>query len=177
MLESIRRDEGRRREALRELRQAAEELGRLAEALELAEETGALDIDSFKGLLDWPVEGELRSGFGEAIHPEFKTKVPHPGWDLAAPFGANVAAVFDGRVVFADWMRGYGLTAIIDHGSGVLTIYAHASMLLVQAGDLVVRGQTLGKVGETGSLRGPFLYFEMRVDGEPTDPAAWLRRR
>ena len=87
-----------------------------------------------------------------------------------------MVAVFDGTVVFSDWMRGYGLTAIVDHGDGVLTIYAHASVLLVQSGDRVVRGEVLGKVGDTGSLRGSFLYFEMRIDGKPTDPTPWLRR-
>jgi septal ring factor EnvC (AmiA/AmiB activator) len=175
VLEGIRRDEGQRRAALRDLREAAENLSALAEALVATEGSAALDIERFKGLLDWPALGELHAGFGSVVHPEFKTEIPHPGWDIAAPFGADVVSVFDGEVVFADWMRGYGLTAIVDHGRGVLTIYAHASMLLVQAGERVVRGQVLGKVGETGSLRGPFLYFELRVDGEPTDPAAWLR--
>jgi septal ring factor EnvC (AmiA/AmiB activator) len=176
MLESIRRDEGQRRAALGELREAAEQLSRLAALLEASEDRSALDVQEFKGLLDWPAQGKLLEGFGTVVHPEFKTRVPHPGWDIAAPFGANVVAVFDGVVVFADWMRGYGLTAIVDHGGGVLTVYAHASLLMVRAGDDVVRGQTLGKVGDTGSLRGAFLYFELRVDGEPTDPTEWLRR-
>jgi septal ring factor EnvC (AmiA/AmiB activator) len=177
MLETIRRDEGQRRTALAELQEAAEELSRLAALLEASEDGSALDVQQFKGLLDWPAQGELLAGFGTLIHPEFKTRVPHPGWDIAAPFGSNVTAVFDGVVVYADWMRGYGLTAIVDHGGGVLTIYAHASLLMVSAGDRVVRGQTLGKVGDTGSLRGAFLYFELRVDGEPSDPADWLRHR
>lgn len=84
--------------------------------------------------------------------------------------------MFDGTVVYASWMRGYGLTAIVDHGSGLLSIYAHASVLLVEQGERVRGGALLGKIGETGSLRGPFLYFEMR-DGEPVDPVPWLRRR
>lgn len=176
MLENIRQDEEQRRTALAELQEAAEGLSRLAALLEASEGGSALDVHQFKGLLDWPAQGELLAGFGTLVHPEFKTRVPHPGWDIAAPFGSNVVAVFDGNVVFADWMRGYGLTAIVDHGGGVLTIYAHASLLMVTAGDHVARGQTLGKVGDTGSLRGAFLYFELRVDGEPTDPADWLRR-
>jgi septal ring factor EnvC (AmiA/AmiB activator) len=74
-------------------------------------------------------------------------------------------------------MRGYGLTAIVDHGGGLLSIYAHASVLLVESGESCSRGQVLGKIGDSGSLRGPYLYFELRVDGKPTDPAPWLRRR
>jgi murein DD-endopeptidase MepM/ murein hydrolase activator NlpD len=128
-------------------------------------------------VLEWPTSGRLRSGFGTVVHPEFKTKVPHPGWDIEAEFGAEIVSIFDGRVVFADWMRGYGLTAIVDHGGGLLSIYAHASVLVVERGARVSRRQQLGSVGDTGSLSGPFLYFEMRVDGEPTDPEPWLLRR
>jgi septal ring factor EnvC (AmiA/AmiB activator) len=172
----IRRDEGERRVALAELQEAAEELTRLAAALQDAADRETLEVRRFQGLLDWPAEGELSAGFGTMVHPEFGTRVPHPGWDISAPFGGSVLAVFDGEVVFADWMRGYGLTAIVDHGDGVLSVYAHASMLMVQAGERVVRRQTLGKVGDTGSLRGAYLYFELRVDGKPVDPVNWLRR-
>ena len=85
--------------------------------------------------------------------------------------------MFDGRTVFASWMRGYGLTAIVDHGGGMLSIYAHASVLLTEPGERVRRGQGLGKIGDTGSLRGPYLYFELRIDGKPVDPESWLRDR
>ena len=127
MLESVRRDEQQQRTALREMQEAAAELSRLAGSFAVTGEGPGLDVLQFEGLLDWPVEGELRGDFGNVVHPEFGTRVPHPGWDLAAEFGADIAAVFDGRVVFADWMRGYGLTVIVDHGGGVLSIYAHAS--------------------------------------------------
>jgi septal ring factor EnvC (AmiA/AmiB activator) len=175
MLESIRQDEGRRRTALGELQEAAAALTRLAERYEASGERADLDVKQFRGLLEWPTQGELLAGFGTVVHPEFGTRVPHPGWDIAAPFGANIRTVFEGEVVFADWMRGYGLTAIVDHGGGVLTIYSHASVLTVQAGDRVARGQTVGTVGDTGSPRGAFLYFALRVDGEPEDPAGWLQ--
>jgi len=176
MLERVREDEGQKRAALEELRAAAEELSLFAGSLKVGAET-SLDIREYQGLLDWPAEGELRVGFGSVVHPEFKTNVPHPGWDIAAGFGGDVTAVFEGTVVFADWMRGYGLTAIVDHGAGVLSIYAHTSLLLVNAGEFVARGQLLGKVGDTGSLTGPYLYFELRVNGDPVDPGQWLRRR
>ena len=134
-------------------------------------------MHKFKGLLERPGRGRVIAGFGTVVHPRFHTEVPHPGWDIEAPFGSDISSVFDGQVVFADWMRGYGLTAIVDHGGGVLSIYAHASVLLVQSGETVSAGETLGKVGDTGSLRGPFLYFELRIDGRPVDPQSWLRGR
>ena len=134
-----------------------------------------LDIRKFQGLLDWPAAGSVRAGFGTVVHPRFKTEVPHPGWDIDAREGAPIRAVFDGAVIYAAWLHGYGLTAILDHGEGLLSVYAHAAVLIVEEGERVHRGQSLGRVGETGSLRGPYLYFELRQDGRPIDPATWLR--
>ena len=136
-----------------------------------------MDVRKFRGLLDWPAEGPVGAGFGTVVHPRFKTKLPHPGLDIETGIGSGISAVFEGRVVFASWMRGYGLTAIVDHGNGVLSIYAHASVLLAEKGQTVLRGEKLGHIGDTGSLRGPFLYFELRINGEPGDPVLWLRPR
>jgi septal ring factor EnvC (AmiA/AmiB activator) len=177
LLEEIRGDKTKRQAAVEELQSAAGELSDLVDSLELEAGRPALDMHKFKGLLDWPAEGALSAKFGSVVHPRFKTSVPHPGLDIDGRAGSDIRNIFDGRVVFSSWMRGYGLTAIVDHGGGCLSVYAHASVLLVEVGEQVMRGQSLGKIGDTGSLRGPFLYFEMRVDGEPTDPEQWLRPR
>ncbi len=174
-LTAIREDRGQRREAILELESAAGELSRLVGTLDAAEPD--LDMQKFRGLLDWPADGKVTAGFGTVVHPRFQTRVPHPGLDIAGASGSDIRAVFDGEVVFAAWMRGYGLTAIVDHGGGLLSIYAHASVLMVEPGQRLRRGQRLGKIGETGSLKGPFLYFELRVDGEPSDPTDWLKPR
>lgn len=177
LLVEVREDAEKRQAALSELEGAALELGRLADSFLPGAEAPQMDVHKFRGLLDWPSSGEVTAGFGTVVHPRFKTEVPHPGIDIDAPSGTDIQSVFDGRVVFASWMRGYGLTVIVDHGSGLLSIYAHASALLVEPGEQVIQGQRLGKVGETGSLRGPFLYFELREDGSPVDPVDWLRFR
>ena len=177
LLESIRSDRAKHQEAIEDLEWAARELGRLVETLGGTERGPALDVKKFRGLLDWPAEGRVSADFGDAVHPRFRTVVPHPGLDIDAPEGASFRSVFDGRVAFASWLHGYGLTAVVDHGNGVVSIYAHASSLLAGAGDEVTRGQVLGKVGDTGSLRGPYLYFELRKDGKPVDPGSWLRRK
>jgi septal ring factor EnvC (AmiA/AmiB activator) len=177
LLDRIRRDAGTRETALRELRAATAELTRLVDTLAPAQPGRALDVSKFRGLLDWPADGPVSSGFGSSIHPRFKTRVPHPGLDIDAEFGTGIRSVFDGRVVFGSWLRGYGLTVIVDHGNGLLSVYAHASALLVEAGQEVGRGQRLGTVGDTGSLRGPYLYFELREQGQPIDPTDWLRPR
>ena len=80
-------------------------------------------------------------------------------------------------MVFSQWFRGYGLTVIVDHGGGWLTVYGHASALLVEKGEAVRRGQKIAVVGDSGSLRGPYLYFELRKDGRPVDPLGWLHSR
>ena len=177
LLDEVREDTEKRQAALSELESAAAELGQLAESFLPGAEAPQMDVHKFRGLLDWPSEGKTTAGFGTVVHPRLKTEVPHPGIDIDAASGADIFSVFDGRVVFASWMRGYGLTVIVDHGAALLSIYAHASALLVEPGEQVVQGQRLGKVGETGSLRGPFLYFELRENGSPVDPADWLRPR
>jgi septal ring factor EnvC (AmiA/AmiB activator) len=177
LLRQIRDDQERREVAIGELRSAADALGQLVESLRPGETEPLIDVSKFRGLLDWPAEGEISAGFGTMIHPRFKTRIPHPGLDIEGDFSSPIRTVFDGRVVFAAWMRGYGLTAIVDHGHGLLSIYAHASVLLVESGQAVTRGQSLGRVGDTGSLRGPYLYFELRLDGKPEDPDGWLRPR
>jgi septal ring factor EnvC (AmiA/AmiB activator) len=177
LLERIRDDATKRRGALAELEAAAAELTRLAERPAGDGAAPALDVTKFKGLLDWPAPGGVSTGFGDVVHPRFKTIVPHPGLDIDASHGDEFVSVFDGTVIFAAWLNGYGLTVLVDHGGGLVSIYAHASVIVVAENDEVARGQALGLVGDTGSLRGPFLYFEIRRDGQPVDPATWLRPR
>lgn len=177
-LEGIRVDRDRRERALAELEESARALGRIAEgASPTSEPIAALDVRAFRGLLDWPVEGKVAAGFGKAVHPTFRTVVPHPGLDLATSEGATFRAVFDGTVAYASSLRGYGLTVLVDHGRGIVSVYANASALVVGEGQEIVRGQVLGRVGDAGSRGSAGIYFEIRDAGRPVDPALWLRRR
>jgi septal ring factor EnvC (AmiA/AmiB activator) len=128
-----------------------------------------------KGRLPWPAQGSLASGFGRQEHPQFRTVTFNRGIEIAAPQGKDIVAVAEGTVIFADWFKGYGRLIILDHGGGYFTLYAHASTILVKTGDGAQGGQVIGKVGDTGSLEGPQLYFELRHKGKPQDPLAWLR--
>lgn len=177
LLEEIRGDASRRQAALAELRGAADALAGVIDGLAPAETDATLDMRKFQGLLDWPAQGTVRAGFGKVVHPRFKTEVPHPGLDILAAPGDPIRAVFDGEVVFSGWMRGYGLTAIVDHGHGLHSVYAHAAVLWVEPGERIQSGRRIGIVGETGSFSGPSLYFELRFNGQAVDPAKWLRRR
>jgi septal ring factor EnvC (AmiA/AmiB activator) len=134
-------------------------------------------FERLKGQLPWPAAGSLSSGFGRQEHPRFHTVTFSRGIEIAAPEGRDIVAVADGTVIYADWFKGYGRLIILDHGGGYFTLYAHASEILVGLGSRVSRGQMIGKVGDTGSLEGPQLYFELRHKGKPQDPLAWLQPR
>ncbi len=177
LLTRIRGDRAQHEQAFGELADAARGLSRIVSSFEDATPPIGLDVRKFRGLLDWPAEGVVSAKFGTVVHPRFKTEVPHPGLDIDTPEGKPFRTIFDGRVAYASTLNGYGLTVIVDHGHGVVSVYSHASVLLVATGENVVRGQDLGRVGESGSLRGPYLYFELRDGGKPVDPTFWLRRR
>jgi murein hydrolase activator len=99
------------------------------------------------------------------------------GIEITAPQGRDIVAVAEGTAIYADWFKGYGRLVILDHGSGYFTLYAHASDILIKTGDAVSGGQVIAKVGDSGSLEGPQLYFELRHKGKPQDPLTWLRSR
>lgn len=130
-----------------------------------------------KGKLPWPAAGPLASTFGRQEHPRFRTVTFNRGIEITAPEGRDIVAVADGTIIYADWFKGYGRLIILDHGGGYFTLYAHASEVLARAGEGVSRGQVIGRVGDTGSLEGPQLYFELRHKGKPQDPLAWLQPR
>jgi septal ring factor EnvC (AmiA/AmiB activator) len=127
---------------------------------------------SLRGKLVVPVNGKIEARFG-AKRPE-----GGPAWRgifLKAPEGTEVRAVGPGRVVHADWQRGYGNLIIIDHGGAYLSIYANNQSLLKRAGDMVKAGEPIATAGNTGGNEEPGLYFELRYQGKPFDPASWIR--
>jgi len=130
-----------------------------------------------KGRLGWPTEGDVVAHFGRQKHPKFDTYVQRKGIEIRAGHGSVIRAVSDGVVAFADWMRGYGLLVIVDHGEGFFSLYAHASKLLVNVGDSIRGHQPIGEIGDTGLTGESTLYFELRQGSEAMDPLTWLRHR
>ncbi len=130
-----------------------------------------------KGRLPWPLEGQVITRFGMQRHPQFGTMVFRRGIEIAAREGQAVRAVSDGEVVYADWYKGYGKLMILDHGNGFYTLYGNLSQLDMNKGARVTKGQIIGLAGETGSLKGAKLYFEMRRNGEAEDPLTRLTKR
>jgi len=133
--------------------------------------SGAEPFASQRGRLAWPVPGKIARGFGAADESGRKSS----GLLIAAKSGTAVHAVSHGRVVFADWLRGYGLMIIVDHGDGYLSLYGCNETLLKDVGDWVNAGETLATSGASGGQKTPGLYFEVRAKGQPVDPKAWLR--
>ncbi len=129
-----------------------------------------------RGRLPWPTDGRIVAAFGPQVHPRFGTRTFRNGVDIEAGEGTEVRAVYGGHVVYTGWFKGYGNLIILDHGHDYYTLYAHVGEVLVEEGDEVQQGQRIGSVGDTGSLAGPRLYFEVRYQGKPQDPTDWLRQ-
>lgn len=125
-----------------------------------------------RGKLPWPVDGRLLARFGTS---RGDTRLKWDGVLIGASAGTRVRAIHDGRVVFADWLRGSGLLLIVDHGGGYLSLYGHNQSLLKSAGDLVKAGEAIATVGSSGGQDTPALYFAIRQQGQPSDPLRWCR--
>jgi len=128
-----------------------------------------------KGLLEFPVNGDVVGFFGKEIDKDSKTPVYRKGIEILAGMGSAIRAVYGGRVIFADQFKGYGLMMIIDHGGGFYTLYAHASRLMKKMNDEINKGDIIGEIGESGPTGEPVLYFEVRRGGKPENPMNWLK--
>jgi murein DD-endopeptidase MepM/ murein hydrolase activator NlpD len=124
----------------------------------------------------WPVQGEVTAGFGERIDPFTDEDAFHPGMDIAAPYGSPVKSAADGIVQEAGpGEPGFGNIVVVDHGSGIETIYCHLSKIDVVGGQLVKQGQIVGAIGVTGRTTGPHLHYEVLVNDTPVNPEKFLK--
>jgi septal ring factor EnvC (AmiA/AmiB activator) len=155
----------------------AEQLALLIEELRRAIEDMAMDADvpsilELAGQLSPPVEGRVLQAFGDPRGGELSWT----GWLLDAPGGTEIRSIAHGRVAFADWLRGYGMLIILDHGDGIMSLYGHNETLLRNVGNWVSPGDVIATAGQSGGAEREGLYFEIRRDGQPVDPARWVKR-
>ena len=127
-----------------------------------------------RGKLDWPAQGRLVAAFGGSMA---QGHLRRNGILLNTEEEAEVHAVHYGRVVFSNWLRGFGMLTIVDHGEGYMTLYGHSSSLLASPGDWVRAGETIALAGRTGGTQDPAVYFELRHNGKPQNPMRWLERQ
>jgi murein DD-endopeptidase MepM/ murein hydrolase activator NlpD len=173
LLGNVRQEKESYEKALNELEQTSQELATIIRQYQAGSSGGQAGT----GTYTWPAPGYtgISSPYGMRYHPILKQRRLHTGMDIAAPMGATIVAADSGTVISAGWMSGYGNVIIIDHGQGVSTLYAHQSSFIVGKGATVEKGQAIGKVGSTGWSTGPHLHFEVRINGNPTDPAPYVR--
>lgn len=171
--------------AIENLKKAAASLDEQVEALSRApatsEHEGRIlpEQDRFvdlKGLLKTPVTGKIVTRFGKYRDPQFNVMNFRTGITIKADRGEPVHAVCGGVVLYAEWFKGYGNLLIIDHGDSYYTLYAHNEELFKSKGDAVVKDEVIATVGDSGSMIGPALHFEVRYHGKPQDPDAWLEK-
>lgn len=175
LLEEYRQDAKRAEKELAELEEAADKVYDIIVNIEKNKEF----VDTYTGgELEWPVEGRyyVSSGYVGRISPVGNGYEFHTGIDIPAPEGYEIRAAEDGTVINAGWINGYGNTVIIDHGGGISTLYAHNSSVEVENGQSVHRGDVIALCGSTGYATGSHCHFEVRVNGEHTDPWKYLKR-
>ncbi len=128
------------------------------------------------GTFLWPVPSStyITSSFGSRLHPIYRTWRMHTGTDIGASYGANIVAAASGKVIMSSWYGGYGNCVMIDHGSGIVTLYGHCSSRLVSAGQEVTRGQVIARVGSTGNSTGNHCHFEVRINGQYVNPMGYF---
>ncbi len=130
---------------------------------------------SQKGRMNLPVRGEIIESYGKHKHPEFNSFTFSKGLSISAASGTEIKAIYEGTVIFADYFKGFGNMMVVDHGGGYFTLYAHASRLTKKVGAEIARHEMIGAVGDLDSTKGSILYFEIRHQGKPVDPAGWVR--
>ena len=160
------------KELEKQLDQLEKEANELESQLRKLQSSGAY----VGGVMQWPVPGNTRisSPYGNRIHPILKTQKFHSGIDVPAKSGVTVVAAGQGKVVHSATLGSYGKVIILDHGGGIMTLYAHNSKLVVSVGDSVKKGDKIAEIGSTGLSTGPHLHFEVRKDGKYVDPIPYV---
>ena len=183
ILDDIRNKKSLKMAALESLKQAAADLDQTIKSLswdsdppEQIKSISPKSFSSLKGLLNLPVQGKIVSFFGPYKNTKLNVVNFHSGIKIKADRGEPIRAVYDGNILYASWFKGFGNMIIIDHGNNYYTVYAHAEELFASRGDIIEMGDVVATVGDSGSMIGPSLHFELRHHGRPIDPLQWIKK-
>ncbi|MDA8083843.1 MAG: peptidoglycan DD-metalloendopeptidase family protein [Nitrospiraceae bacterium] len=177
ILDSVRHEKAARQKVLAELKAASKRMLDIITESARTDTYTATGFARLKGRLLWPVDGRIAVPYGTHRDPQFDTPVFRNGVHIETAPSADAKAVFGGKVIYAEGFRGFGQLIIVNHGSGYNTLYGNLSEIFSKVGDIIRENQVIGKVGMSGVLNAPGLYFEIRYKGKPLDPAQWLRHR
>jgi septal ring factor EnvC (AmiA/AmiB activator) len=183
LLASVQREKSSRTKMLREMEEASKKLLEIireserAAEREKAETFPGKSFSSLKGRLPWPLDGRVALPYGSQKDPQFNTPIFRSGAFIQSTSDSLAKAVHAGKVVFAEWFKGYGQLVIVNHGGGYHTLYGSLSEIFTKVGDIIKERQAVGRIGNSGILDSPGLYFEVRYKGKPLDPLQWLRRK
>jgi septal ring factor EnvC (AmiA/AmiB activator) len=176
VLTMVRTEKASQEKMVRELQESARRLRDVIKRLEEKDTFEAKGFAEAKGRLSWPVSGKIVVPYGSQKDPKFNTPVFRNGVYIKADED-SVRAVYGGKVVFAEWFKGYGNLLIVNHGEGYHTLYANLSEIFFRVGDIIKIHDVVGRAGDSGIVTAPSLYFEVRYKGKPLNPAQWLKRR
>jgi septal ring factor EnvC (AmiA/AmiB activator) len=177
ILASVQNEKSSYENMLRELKAASKRLLEIIRESEKGDTYSAKGFTALKGKLPWPVEGRVAIPYGSQKDPRFNTPIFRSGIFIQAGEDLFAKAVHTGKVVFAEWFKGYGQLMIVNHGDGYHTLYGSLSEIFSKVGDIINSGQIIGRVGNSGIVDVPGLYFELRYKGKPLDPLQWLKRK
>lgn len=180
-IQNINKDKKTHLKTLDELKIRAEQLQKLIDRL-IREKSSlpftVIPLYEKKGSLPWPIQGNIVTTFGIERHPTFRTSTQNNGIEIATQENSEILAIHPGKVVYADYFQGfYGNLIIIDHGLAYYSMYGHCTSFKVRKGDIVQAGQPIAVIGDTGSLKGTALYFQINFKTDPLNPLQWLRGR
>jgi len=177
LLASIKQEETSSYRMLKELEEASRKLLEIIRESERQEADmyAAKGFSKLKGTLPWPLNGKIGIPYGTQKDPQFNTPIFRSGAFIQSSTDTLAKAVHNGKVVFAEWFKGYGQLVIVNHGEGYHTLYGNLSEIFPKVGDIIKRQQVIGRVGSSGILNAPGVYFELRYKGKPLDPSQWLK--
>jgi len=179
LLASVRSKRSSYERMIKELEASSEKLRAMIQAFEKQQSLRRVTGRGFraqKGRLPWPISGKVIIPYGKYSDPQYNIPVFKNGIEIKADSSDQPRAVAGGNVVYADWFKGYGLLLIINHGNGYHSLYGHLSEIFFKSGDIIEEGAAVGKIGISGVLNIPSLYFEIRYKGKPVDPMRWLSK-
>jgi septal ring factor EnvC (AmiA/AmiB activator) len=177
LLDEVRNEKEARQKMIAGLKAASQRMLDIIRESSKTDDYEGRGFQQLKGKLVWPVDGRIAIPYGTHKDPQFDTPVFRNGVHIQSDGANEVKSVYAGKVIYADWFKGFGQLVIINHGSGYHTLYGNLSEIFSKVGDIIKEKQSIGRAGTSGLINAAGIYFEVRYKGKPLDPAQWLKRK